>query len=270
MRNLCVLFLVGLATGFISEKLLVASQSPTFDLYIEGRSSGDLPIDDEDAGDDGSGSGSGDYPFNFPVEKDEVSRSFVNLTETSLPDETLPLQPQPTAGAPHNPTTTAADSQDSVTTARDSETTPSIFPDESDRPEKMPGGEEEESMDPTSSSSDMTTSATSQADIGMETDNYDLRHSPEVPVSKKDRHDQGTSFDDVGSSGKVTSDNLWERTDVLAAVIACGVVGLLCAIFLLTLLAYRMKKKDEGSYDLGDNKLSTTAYHKAPTKEFYA
>ncbi len=54
------------------------------------------------------------------------------------------------------------------------------------------------------------------------------------------------------------------------AVIACGVVGSLCAVFLLLLLAYRMKKKDEGSYDLGDTKNSTTAYHKAPTKEFYA
>lgn len=54
------------------------------------------------------------------------------------------------------------------------------------------------------------------------------------------------------------------------AVIACGVVGFLCAVFLLILLAYRMKKKDEGSYDLGDTKVSTTAYHKAPTKEFYA
>lgn len=55
-----------------------------------------------------------------------------------------------------------------------------------------------------------------------------------------------------------------------AAVIACGVVGFLCAVFLLLLLAYRMKKKDEGSYDLGDTKLSNTQYHKAPTKEFYA
>lgn len=54
------------------------------------------------------------------------------------------------------------------------------------------------------------------------------------------------------------------------AVIVCGVIGFLCAVSLLSLLAYRMKKKDEGSYDLGDNKLSATAYHKAPTKEFYA
>lgn len=66
-------------------------------------------------------------------------------------------------------------------------------------------------------------------------------------------------------------ENIFESFLLLSlAVIACGVVGFLCAVFLLLLLAYRMKKKDEGSYDLGDTKLSTTTYHKAPTKEFYA
>lgn len=44
-------------------QLFVFSQSfsPNDDLYIEGRTSGDLPIDDEDDDDGGSGSGSGDY-----------------------------------------------------------------------------------------------------------------------------------------------------------------------------------------------------------------
>lgn len=45
-------------------QLFVSSQSPfspTDDLYIEGRTSGDVPIDDEDGEDGGSGSGSGDY-----------------------------------------------------------------------------------------------------------------------------------------------------------------------------------------------------------------
>lgn len=44
-------------------QLFVFSQSfsPSDDLYIEGRTSGDLPIDDEDGDDGGSGSGSGDY-----------------------------------------------------------------------------------------------------------------------------------------------------------------------------------------------------------------
>ncbi|XP_011371200.1 syndecan-2 [Pteropus alecto] len=65
-------------------------------------------------------------------------------------------------------------------------------------------------------------------------------------------------------------DNLFKRTEVLAAVIAGGVIGFLFAIFLILLLVYRMRKKDEGSYDLGERKPSSAAYQKAPTKEFYA
>nr|XP_033789217.1 syndecan-2 [Geotrypetes seraphini] len=66
------------------------------------------------------------------------------------------------------------------------------------------------------------------------------------------------------------SENPFERKEVLAAVIAGGVIGFLFALFLILFLIYRMRKKDEGSYDLGERKPSSTAYQKAPTKEFYA
>ncbi|XP_060776585.1 syndecan-2-like [Neoarius graeffei] len=82
-----------------------------------------------------------------------------------------------------------------------------------------------------------------------------------------------SSSPDLGESDKqseVQSENLFQRTEVLAAVIAGGVIGFLFAIFLILLLVYRMRKKDEGSYDLGERKLPSTAYQKAPTKEFYA
>ncbi|KAG7317009.1 hypothetical protein KOW79_019307 [Hemibagrus wyckioides] len=69
---------------------------------------------------------------------------------------------------------------------------------------------------------------------------------------------------------EVHSENLFQRTEVLAAVIAGGVIGFLFAIFLILLLVYRMRKKDEGSYDLGERKSSGAVYQKAPTKEFYA
>ncbi|KAG7336075.1 hypothetical protein KOW79_000768 [Hemibagrus wyckioides] len=69
---------------------------------------------------------------------------------------------------------------------------------------------------------------------------------------------------------EVESENLFQRTEVLAAVIAGGVIGFLFAIFLILLLVYRMRKKDEGSYDLEERKLQSTAYQKAPTKEYYA
>lgn len=51
-----------------------------------------------------------------------------------------------------------------------------------------------------------------------------------------------------------------------AALIVGGGVGVLFAVFLVLLLVYRMKKKDEGTYDLGKKPI----YKKAPTNEFYA
>ncbi|XP_059415715.1 syndecan-4-like [Carassius carassius] len=64
-------------------------------------------------------------------------------------------------------------------------------------------------------------------------------------------------------------DSLFNNTEVLAAVIAGAAVGLAFAILLIVLLVHfvlRIKKKDEGSYDLG----KTPIYKKAPTTEFYA
>ncbi|KAM3622102.1 uncharacterized protein V6R79_020350 [Siganus canaliculatus] len=56
------------------------------------------------------------------------------------------------------------------------------------------------------------------------------------------------------------------KTEVVAAVIAAGAVGLMFAVLLILLLIYRMKKKDEGSYELGKKPI----YKKAPTTEIYA
>ncbi|XP_051996819.1 syndecan-4-like [Xyrauchen texanus] len=64
-------------------------------------------------------------------------------------------------------------------------------------------------------------------------------------------------------------EGFFSNTEVLAAVIAGAAVGLIFAIFLIILLVYfvlRIKKKDEGSYDLG----KTPIYKKAPTTEIYA
>ena len=56
-----------------------------------------------------------------------------------------------------------------------------------------------------------------------------------------------------------------------AAVIVGGVVGALFAAFLVMLLVYRMKKKDEGSYTLEEPKQATVTYQKPDKQEeFYA
>ncbi|CAD7669325.1 syndecan-4 [Canis lupus baileyi] len=70
----------------------------------------------------------------------------------------------------------------------------------------------------------------------------------------------------VSMSSTAQGGNIFERTEVLAALIVGGGVGILFAIFLVLLLVYRMKKKDEGTYDLGKKPI----YKKAPTNEFYA
>ncbi|XP_048406084.1 syndecan-4 [Stegostoma tigrinum] len=62
------------------------------------------------------------------------------------------------------------------------------------------------------------------------------------------------------------SGSVFESTEMLAAMIAGGTIGLLFAILLILLLVYRMRKKDEGSYDLSKKPI----YKKAPTTEFYA
>ncbi|KAI7806565.1 putative syndecan-2-like [Triplophysa rosa] len=79
-----------------------------------------------------------------------------------------------------------------------------------------------------------------------------------------------SAVQDADQLHEVRTENLFQRTEVLAAVIAGGVIGFLFAIFLILLLVYRMRKKDEGSYDLGDRKPPSSAYQKAPSKEFYA
>ncbi|XP_061838589.1 syndecan-2 [Nerophis lumbriciformis] len=95
-----------------------------------------------------------------------------------------------------------------------------------------------------------------------------------VPVTEDMQRNQMTSTTSAPGSAQepieVRTESLFQRTEVLAAVIAGGVIGFLFAIFLILLLVYRMRKKDEGSYDLGERKPAGAAYQKAPTKEFYA
>ncbi|CAH0562108.1 unnamed protein product [Brassicogethes aeneus] len=65
--------------------------------------------------------------------------------------------------------------------------------------------------------------------------------------------------------------SFFAQPGILAAVIGGAVVGLLCAILVVMFIVYRMRKKDEGSYALGEPKQSPTqnSYSRG-TKEFYA
>uniref|UniRef100_A0A8C4JGH7 Syndecan n=1 Tax=Dromaius novaehollandiae TaxID=8790 RepID=A0A8C4JGH7_DRONO len=123
-----------------------------------------------------------------------------------------------------------------------------------------------------------TTSDASRAEtttMKMQTKMPAQTKSPEeIDKEERSETDAKKNSDEPGDDTDVFtekhSENLFQRTEVLAAVIAGGVIGFLFAIFLILLLVYRMRKKDEGSYDLGERKPSSAAYQKAPTKEFYA
>uniref|UniRef100_A0A674BK76 Syndecan n=1 Tax=Salmo trutta TaxID=8032 RepID=A0A674BK76_SALTR len=79
-----------------------------------------------------------------------------------------------------------------------------------------------------------------------------------VPVSPKpEEHPSNVLMAHAGE------ESIFNKTEVLAALIAGGAVGLFFAVLLILLLVYRMKKKDEGSYDLGKKPI----FKKAPTTE---
>ncbi|XP_042151353.1 syndecan-3 [Oncorhynchus tshawytscha] len=81
----------------------------------------------------------------------------------------------------------------------------------------------------------------------------------------------GNTINTGSSAAQLPQKNILERKEVLIAVIVGGVVGALFAAFLVMLLVYRMKKKDEGSYTLEEPKQATVTYQKADKQEeFYA
>lgn len=102
------------------------------------------------------------------------------------------------------------------------------------------------------------------------TDNFIPEVEPSQPWAEKDNELELVQQNEIARSFGVqhnkAEQNIFNKTEVLAAVIAGGAVGLLFAVLLILLLVYRMKKKDEGSYDLGKKPI----YKKAPTTEIYA
>ncbi|CAL8355095.1 unnamed protein product [Arctogadus glacialis] len=202
MRSIWIVFVIGLATGYLSEKLLVSSQtSPgSDDMYLEGQSSGGIPSDDED--DENNISGSGMSEFDTTEIPDIMNKTRSLDFKTVTPDGT-PYAKLPSTSSP---------------TMMQDDTTPTYM---------------------------------IQAETEVTSEEGEIEAGPRVEP-------------------EFVSDNMWQRTEVLAAVIACGVVGFLCALFLVLFIAYRMKKKDEGSYALGMAKVPPSAYQKQPPKEFYA
>ncbi|XP_042337865.1 syndecan-4-like [Plectropomus leopardus] len=92
-----------------------------------------------------------------------------------------------------------------------------------------------------------------------------VRNSNEIPELRNEPEPSEEHPSNVLMS-HASDDSIFNKTEVLAALIAGSAVGLMFAVLLILLLIYRMKKKDEGSYDLGKKPI----YKKAPTTEIYA
>lgn len=101
---------------------------------------------------------------------------------------------------------------------------------------------------------------------GVPTEPKELEENEVIPKRSSPFDGDEDVSNKVSMSSTAQGSNIFERTEVLAALVVGGVVGILFAVFLVLLLVYRMKKKDEGSYDLGKKPI----YKKAPTNEFYA
>ncbi|XP_068125247.1 syndecan-3 [Hyperolius riggenbachi] len=109
---------------------------------------------------------------------------------------------------------------------------------------------------------------------------FDLGNEVLPPGTAPTDHGRGRKADtglidntiDSGNTlAQMPQKNILERREVLIAVIVGGVVGALFAAFLVMLLIYRMKKKDEGSYALEEPKPASVSYQKPDNhEEFYA
>ncbi|KAM9813705.1 syndecan-4 [Neosynchiropus ocellatus] len=90
-----------------------------------------------------------------------------------------------------------------------------------------------------------------------------VRNSNEISLDKSKPDDELMSNVLMAHTAE---ESILNKTEVLAALVVGGALCLLLAVLLVLLLVHRMKKKDEGSYDL----VRKPIYTKAPTAEIYA
>ncbi|WAR17235.1 SDC-like protein [Mya arenaria] len=97
-------------------------------------------------------------------------------------------------------------------------------------------------------------------------------NEPEIVLDEESGGENYKENNNLGaySPTKHEEQTLLARPGLLAAVIGGAVVGLLCMVLLVMFIVYRMRKKDEGSYPLDEQKYQNYSYTKAPDKEFYA
>jgi len=165
-----------------------------------------------------------------------------NLLTTSTDDD----EDQEQESSGEEPTTTA---------------TPSVYPADDEQGEGS-GDEDDEN--------------TVKTNLRNNNSNRDYPEAPSSPPVQETGNGNSNSADNVGDDStpvtkKPTDDNI-STSHFLAALIAGGAVGLLFALCVIMLLAYRIRKKDEGSYALDEQKkpASPNAYQYTQGQEYYA
>ncbi|XP_050314383.1 syndecan [Anthonomus grandis grandis] len=104
----------------------------------------------------------------------------------------------------------------------------------------------------------------------------DISPDQNTPINPNKNKDTVSITEDTGVIMNPKSEDpptsFFSQPGILAAVIGGAVVGLLCAILVVMFIVYRMRKKDEGSYALGEPKQSpnSNSYSRGTNKEFYA
>ncbi|XP_076325941.1 uncharacterized protein LOC143233524 isoform X2 [Tachypleus tridentatus] len=101
------------------------------------------------------------------------------------------------------------------------------------------------------------------------------RRPENAPVPGFDTTPDGNREDNeihiMGQKQDEKPSSFFAQPGILASVIGGAVVSLLCTILLVMFIVYRMRKKDEGSYIVGDNKgIKGNSYGKGNSKEIFA
>ncbi|XP_076349747.1 syndecan-4-like isoform X2 [Tachypleus tridentatus] len=103
-----------------------------------------------------------------------------------------------------------------------------------------------------------------------------IRKTNNAPPGPRGKESPDESWEDnnihiLGHMQEETSSSFFAQPGILASVIGGAVIALMCTILMVMFIVYRMKKKDEGSYVVGDSKGSKdNAYEKGKNKEIFA
>ncbi|XP_022254194.1 syndecan-like isoform X2 [Limulus polyphemus] len=100
-----------------------------------------------------------------------------------------------------------------------------------------------------------------------------MNNAPPVPGGKEspDESWEDNDIHILGHMQEETSSSFFAQPGILASVIGGAVIALMCIILMVMFIVYRMKKKDEGSYIVGDSKGSKdNSSEKGKNKEIFA